>query len=389
VKDFFERVAELRRQREVFAVATVVARRPPVSAHLGDHAIVFADGRMEGFVGGACSREIVRRQAREALKLGHGRLVSIRPVASQVPASGSAAAPNGAPDAPDGARGAVPEHVTVPMTCQSEGAIDVYIEPSLRPRSLVVVGSTPVAEALARLGGAMEFDVVRVVDARDKAELANQAAAADLRFETLDGLEGLIARDPDRAAVVVASQGHYDEEALTAALRARAGYVGLVASRRRGAAIRGLLEDSGVAATAAIRVPVGLDLGVHTAPEVALSILAEIVQAPARLSAPRDLSPAASERAVPESVVHESAVHESAVHESAVHESVGPAPTVLERASGNAEPGFGIDPVCGMRVDIADASHRATLDGVEYSFCSAGCRARFVRDPQAFLQPHA
>ena len=64
--DVFERIAALRRDGQSFAVATVVARRAPVSAHLGDRAIVFADGRMEGFVGGACSHEIIRRQALEA-----------------------------------------------------------------------------------------------------------------------------------------------------------------------------------------------------------------------------------------------------------------------------------------------------------------------------------
>ena len=79
---FFEQMAALRREGQSFAVATVVARRAPVSAHLGDRAIVFADGRMEGFVGGACSREIVRQQALDALATRRGRLVSIRPDAS-------------------------------------------------------------------------------------------------------------------------------------------------------------------------------------------------------------------------------------------------------------------------------------------------------------------
>src|SRR6478672_13182267 len=109
--NFFERVAALQRDGQSFAVATVVARRAPVSAHLGDRAIVFADGRMEGFVGGACSHEIIRRQALEVLRARRGRLVSIRPDASH----------------PDES----PEHVTVAMTCASEGAIDVYVEPFL------------------------------------------------------------------------------------------------------------------------------------------------------------------------------------------------------------------------------------------------------------------
>ena len=81
--DLFEQIAALRRDGQSFALATVVARRAPVSAHLGDRAIVFADGRMEGFVGGACSREIIRQQALDALKTRCSRLVSIRPDASE------------------------------------------------------------------------------------------------------------------------------------------------------------------------------------------------------------------------------------------------------------------------------------------------------------------
>src|SRR6478672_5156304 len=118
--DLFEQIAALRREGRSFALATVVARRAPVSAHLGDRAIIFADGRMEGFVGGACAREIVRQQALESMAARHGRLVSIRPDASDPAASGG-------------------EHVVVPMTCSSEGAVDVFVEPFVQPRSLIVV----------------------------------------------------------------------------------------------------------------------------------------------------------------------------------------------------------------------------------------------------------
>src|SRR5262245_53746541 len=149
MRDFLDTVAALRRERRGFATATVVGRRPPVSAHLGDRAIVHADGRMEGFVGGACSREIARKQALEAIKSRQPRLVSIRPdVAS--------------PGASD------PEHVIVPMTCASEGAIDVYIEPFLRGRRLVVIGATPVAEALSRTATTLDYEVTRVVDERER-----------------------------------------------------------------------------------------------------------------------------------------------------------------------------------------------------------------------------
>src|SRR4030095_16969728 len=133
--DLFEQIAALRRDGQSFALATVVGRHAPVSAHLGDRAIVFADGRMEGFVGGACSREIIRQQALDALKARCSRLVSIQPHASA-----TATWPG--------------EHVFVPMTCVSEGAIDVYVEPFVRARRLLVVGATPVAEWLE--GGARQ-----------------------------------------------------------------------------------------------------------------------------------------------------------------------------------------------------------------------------------------
>src|SRR5512147_740654 len=123
--DLFEQIAALRREGQSFALATVVARRAPVSAHLGDRAIIFADGRMDGFVGGACSREIIRKQALDVLRTRAARLVSIRPDPGDIADSGA-------------------DRVVVPMTCASEGAVDVYVEPIVRPRAIVVAGATPV-----------------------------------------------------------------------------------------------------------------------------------------------------------------------------------------------------------------------------------------------------
>ncbi len=332
--DLFEQIAALRREGQSFAVATVVARRAPVSAHLGDRAIVFADGRMEGFVGGACAREIIRQQALESIAARHGRLVSIRPDASEGVA-------------------ATAEHVVVPMTCASEGAVDVYVEPFVQARSLVVVGATPVADALARLARSMNYDVVRVVERREQRDIEREAATLGVTIVTLDALEATLREGGpgggDRAAVVV-SQGHYDEEALESILRCSVPYVGLVASRTRGAAVRALLEDRGVPGVATIRNPAGLDLGARTPPEVALSILAEIVQA--RPSGARvEATPLAT--AVP-----------------------GVAPT---------PPATAVDPVCGMSVIVASARQKAEIDGVAYYFCCANCRAKFLKDPQAYL----
>ena len=332
MRDFFEKVAALRREGQPFAVATVVGRRAPVSAHLGDRAIVYADGRMEGFVGGACSREIVRRQALECLRLRHARLVSIRPDADV----------SGAAD---------PERVIVPMTCVSEGAVDVYVEPNLRRRRLVVAGNTPVAEALARTALTLDFDVVRVVDPHEQRDLEAEAAALGFRVAPLQSLAAIVTEAGGDAAAVVASQGHYDEEALQSILRAGAAYVGLVASRTRGGSVLKALADSGVPGVSAVRNPAGLDLGARTAPEVALSILAEIVQQRPAESLDQ------------------------------------PAPAAAVSAPARATRKTAVDPVCHMEVDIATARHSAEVAGTIYYFCCAECRRRFVADPARFAPP--
>jgi len=332
--DLFEQIAALRRDGQSFALATVVGRRAPVSAHLGDRAIVFADGRMEGFVGGACSREIIRQQALDALTTRCSRLVSIRPDASE---SGTSTG----------------EHVVVPMTCVSEGAIDVYVEPFVRARRLVVVGATPVAEWVARLARSMNYDVVRVVDGREQRDIAQEAAALGVTVVTLDALEGMLQEAGPAVsdlAAVVASQGHYDEETLESILRCGVPYVGLVASRTRGAAVSATLEERGVPGVATIRSPAGLDLGARTPHEVALSILAEIIKA--RPSGAR---------------------------------VVAPTPAAASPGAGPDTSATAVDPVCGMRVTIASARQKAEVDGVMYYFCCANCRTKFLNDPHAYL----
>jgi xanthine dehydrogenase accessory factor len=328
MRDFLEKVIELRRERRSFATATVVGRRAPVSAHLGDRAIVHEDGRMEGFIGGACSREIIRRQALESIRARRARLVSIRPDANAGVSSD-------------------PEHVFVPMTCVSEGAVDVYVEPSVRPRRLVVVGATPVAEALARTAVALDYEVVRTVQPEEQRDLEAQAAAGGWTLAPLDSLSAAITDGGPATAAVVATQGHYDEQALEVILRARgASYVGLVASRKRGATVKESLEQSGITGTDLVRVPAGLDLGARTAPEVAIAILAEIVQ-----SRPDQAFDAGSR-------------------------DQQAAPAMQTKA---------LDPVCHMDVEIATAKHSAEVDGTTYYFCCARCRSSFVKEPARYL----
>lgn len=316
---FFERVAELKNDRVPFALAIVVSRRSPVSSHVGDRAIVRADGGMEGFVGGACSRDIVRRQALDAIRSGTPRLVHIRP---------------GAP--PETA--AAGEEVFVNMSCSSEGAADVYIEPHLPARRLIVAGRTPVAQALADLASAAGYSVVRVAD---EGETGDEPPAHCLRVEELRAfVDALPAIERERTIGIVASLGHYDDEALEALLAVPLAFVGLVASRKRAATVLEALARAGVPSERleSVRNPVGLDIGARAAGDVAVAILAEIVAA---FSAGR---------------------HGAGATDAPSAETV-------------------LDPICGMAVEIASARHRTQSGEHTYYFCSAGCRAAFAAAP--------
>lgn len=329
--NLFERIARLTDAHATFAIATVVARRSPVSSHIGDRALVFPDGRMEGFVGGSCSRDIVRRQAVEAIRSRRPRLLQIRPEAD----------PSGVP--PDA------ERVVVPMSCSSEGAVDVYIEPCVPRRRLVIAGYTPVAVELVRLASQLEYDVVHAL-ADD--ELRDAVAPGGVRQIALGELRALLDElsDGDRASLlaVVASQGHYDEAALETLLAYGLGFVGLLASRRRAANVFGVLRQMGVDAgrVASVHNPVGLDIGARNPGEVAISVLAEIIAHGARAEVRAPSTP-------PE-----------------------------ER---DATPSAALDPICGMEVDVATARHRFEHEGTVFAFCCAGCRETFAADPARHL----
>lgn len=239
---------------EPYAIAIVVGRERPVSSHLGDRAVVHADGRMEGFVGGSCSRDIVRSQAIEAIRTGEPRLVRIMPH--------------------DSASDDESDVVTVPMHCQSEGAIEVYIEPQLARRKLIVVGFTPVAQALSEIAPALGFSVARFVEHDE---------LCDVDGSTIDALAGYVdaldERERMRGAAIVASQGHYDDAALAALLRHDFGYVGLLASRKRGGELLDDLQAEGISDERrnAVHCPAGIAIGARKPADVAISIFAQII----------------------------------------------------------------------------------------------------------------
>jgi xanthine dehydrogenase accessory factor len=279
--------ARLAAEGRPYALATVVRVVRPASTRRGDRALVTPDGALAGWVGGACSEPIVVREALRALADGEPRLVQIGP----------AGAGAGAPD----------DVVVAESRCASEGVVEVLIEPELPGPLLAVVGEGVAGRTLVQLA--------RIVGWRVTDEL-----------------------DPDAApdAVVVATMGHGDEDALESALHAGVGYVALVASRRRAGVVLETLRGRGVAEQdlARVRSPAGRDLGPATQEEIAVAVLAELI----------DWRHAAG--------------------------SGAPAP-----AEAAAE---AVDPVCGMTVAVAGAPS-LVRDGATWYFCSSGCRDRFER----------
>lgn len=305
------RANDLTSRREPFVHAMVVRAQHPTSAHAGDTALVLPDGEIQGFVGGNCVESSVREYSKQVLDSQEPLLLRV------VPGEPSRTAGEGA--------------VEVSNPCLSGGAIEIFLQPHIPAPRVVVVGTTPVAQALETLG-----------------------AGVGLAVELTDGESA--APRADDAALIVASHGKAEEVALEAALRAGVPYVALVASRTRGAAVLESL-DVDPALRSRIFTPAGLQLGARAPGEIALSILAQLIQERAR-----------------------------ARHSAPVAAPTGtPVPALTPASASKAPiPASAVDPVCGMTVAAADSSLQAEHHGVTVYFCSPGCRAAFRKDPERY-----
>ena len=331
----FARAVELEAAGQSFAVATVVAVQRPTSARPGSAGIVHPDGTIEGWVGGSCAQPVVVREALRAMGDGQPRLLRL---SKDAPAEGRRG---------DGI-------VELVMTCHSGGTLEIYVEPHLPAPILWVAGTTPIAGALVSLASATGWRVSLFDPIAD----ADAFPAAERVSERTD----LAAVDPEQSPwIVVATQGVWDEEAVAAALVRNAAYVGLVASPTRAAVVRGWLRDeAGIPADrlAALRAPAGIDLGADTPEEIAISILAELVQV-RRGRASFVAAPG------PATVANDQTA------------TAGLGPVVDDLVL--------LDPVCGMTVAREHARHLAEHEGVVYAFCSVGCRTAFIKEPGAYL----
>lgn len=290
MSDVFEESLELRARDEPFVLATVVAYKSPQSAKPGSRAIIKSDGTISGWVGGGCVQPIVLREAQQALKTGQPKLISISPDAAHA----------------DDWQGVE----SYRMTCEGGGSLEIYLEPVVPKPELLVVGDSPVAQTVSQLGEMLNFKVI-----------TNPRQIKETSY------------------VVVATMGNGDEEGLLSVLGSRPRYFGLVASEKKSRALFDYAREKGYTDEQinAVKSPAGLALGGETMQEIALSVMAEIVQ-----------------------------LHRA----SSTQVSTANAWPIAAEA---------IDPICGMSVVTANAKYTSEFEGRTIYFCCLRCKETFDR----------
>ncbi len=324
-----DKAAALKASGTPFALVTVVRAESPTSAKPGAKALVTADGQIEGWIGGGCAQPVVIKVVKQVLQDGAARLIRISPDRDEVVAEGI---------------------MDFNMSCHSGGTLDIFVDPVVARPALWIIGASPAAQALSGLARRVGYAVTSIFPGADQALFPE----ADQVIDKFDDLAAVGAP----SFVVVATQGKRDEAGLEAALSTGAGYIAFIASERKAGKLRQYLKERGhdAARVDAIVAPAGVEIGAVTPEEIALSVLAGVVQAR----------------------------HAGTLSVAKPALKVAPASV----KTGGTEPATAeaIDPICGMSVTVAMAEHRSDYGGQTYYFCCAGCKHRFDQEPQRYIE---
>jgi xanthine dehydrogenase accessory factor len=324
-EDFFDKLAELRKRNEPFVIATVVRREAPSSGKRGDKAIIDKYGGISGWIGGGCVKGIILKEAGDAVKSGQSRLVKVGQSLSAEKQEGV---------------------IDYKMTCMSEGTIEVFIEPVLPAPHMVVIGKTAIAKALVKLAKVAGYRITAVA-----------AEATPTTFDKVDELITQIKLEQVKiassASIVVCTQGDQDEEALEQALQQNCAYIGFVASRKKKAAVFEYLLQKGIDQKKldAVKSPAGIDIAAKKPEEVAISILAEIIQV-------QNNRPAVAGYFTEQT---------DDIKTAAI------------------QPSYYINPVCNIPVDKNSPKHIIEYQGEKIYFCCDGCKEKFETEPAKYM----
>jgi xanthine dehydrogenase accessory factor len=329
-----------------FAVVTVIRAAPPTSTRVGAQALVEQDGTLHGWIGGGCAQSIVIEAARQSIRCGQPRRVRI----SNEPSVSEADAE-------------VESHA---MPCASNGALELFIQPTVPAPLVAVFGSTPTAREACVLARRMGL---------------RASFAADDTASGEPGTPRFDAAALDRAGaslVLIATQGDGDEDALEAALRSKAAAVLLIASRRKADKLRETVRLRGIDETRlqALHAPAGPAIHAHTPQEIALGAVAGVVALRHQLEEAAALAQAGAQ---PARVASETV---PPLPPCETFETPDTPDTFDRFETGRARY---VNPVCGVSVDIATAKHVVEHDGHKVYFCCDCCKAKFEREPERYV----
>ena len=317
--DLIDQISKYMGQGEEFAVAHVIWREAPSSGKPGDKAIILKDGTIIGWIGGGCVKGIAVKEAQEAIRENRSRLVRIDP---------------------DEGNSEDSSHKTYRMTCHSGGTMELFIEPITPNPQLIIVGKSNIARALSKLAIATNLRV--------------HVLSNDVHKGMFPGVNNIHDRvdfskiNIDKNTfIVVSTQGEDDEESIRKALETSCNYVGFISSLRKSVKIKEYLEQTELSTNRIneLKIPVGMDINAKLPEEIAISILAEIVQ-----------------------LFRDPNRKEDQESDTAINDDTY------------------INPVCRVAVSKKDAKHVLEYGAHTVYFCCDGCKVSFDTEPEKYIE---
>lgn len=317
-----------------FAIAQVVDRIAPSSGKVGDKALILETGEMIGWIGGGCVRGIVIKEALEVIRTKKHRRIRI---------------------SPEGGSRETATFKEYVMSCQSKGTVEVLIEPVIPHPEIIIVGKSNISRKLSVLAAAADFRVTVMAADADMHQFPTAHRVSDrVDFSEFGNLTN--------TCIIVATQGEEDDLSVKKSLETGARYVGFVASAKKASEIREYLEREGIQKdrVAQLKSPVGLDINAKLAGEVAISILAEIIEHFRNEKPAQSLSEGVKETETT---------------------------TVAETPpSGAFEEEYYINPVCQVPVSKKSPKHVLHYKGETVYFCCDGCKVAFEKNPAQYIK---
>ena len=329
---FSELIAKIREYQAKgsdFAIAQVIAREAPCSGKVGDKALILETGELVGWIGGGCVKGIVVKEGLEVIKNKRYRRVRI---------------------SPEGGTSDSEQYKNYVMSCQSEGTVELLIEPILAQPEIIVVGKSEIARKLVRLAAVSGFGVSAMANDADEAVFPEA-------MEVIDGIQFGNLKNSKNAYIIVATQGEEDEKAVLEALKTESNYIGFVASKKKATHIREYLEGKKISSEQIenLHSPAGLDINAKLASEVAISILGGII-----------------------------ADFRKKTVKPKERESSSDKPQTITADDKFAEDYY-INPVCGVPVSKKNPKHILDYKGESVYFCCDGCKISFEKDPDQYM----